>query len=173
MNCPYCGSVVRENEKFCQNCGAALAQTDEAAPPAPIQEAAPSAETPVFTAQQAPRGMSFREFIKSPYCTPDVNKTIRASWIILFVCAGISAIVQIAGGSFPLDGIVMAGIAVWVMRSKSFASGLTACIVGALELILTSIYMGKFAGWLPALAGVYALTATLKAKKQYEAYLKN
>ena len=78
MNCPYCGSVVRENEKFCQNCGAALAQTDEAAPPAPIQEAAPSAETPVFTAQQAPRGMSFREFIKSPYCTPDVNKTIRA-----------------------------------------------------------------------------------------------
>ena len=90
MNCPYCGSEVRENEKFCQSCGAALAQTDEAAPPAPIQDAAPSAETPVFTAQQAPRGMSFREFIESPSCTPDVNKTIKTSWIILFVCAGIS-----------------------------------------------------------------------------------
>ena len=171
MNCPYCGSEVRENEKFCQSCGAALAQTDEAAPPAPIQEAAPSAETPVFTAQQAPRGMSFREFIKSPYCTPDVNKTIRASWIILFVCAGISAIVQIAGGSFPLDGILMAGIAFWLMKSKSFAAGVTACAVGVLALILTSITMGRLAGWLPAIASVYALTAVLKAKKQYEAYL--
>ena len=171
MNCPYCGSEVRENEKFCQSCGAALAQTDEAAPPAPIQEAAPSAETPAFTAQQAPREMSFREFIESPSCTPDVNKTIKTGWIILFVCAGISAVAQIVSGALPIDGILMAGIAFWLMKSKSFAAGVTACAVGVLELILTSITMGQLAGWLPAIAGVYALTAVLKARKQYKAYL--
>lgn len=162
MNCPYCGSEVRENEKFCQSCGASLAQTPIETQ---IQQTADPAAAP------AERPDSFKEFIKSPYCTPDVNKTIKTSWIILFVCAGISAIVQIAGGSFPLDGILMAGIAFWLMKSKSFAAGVTACAVGVIELILTSITMGRLAGWLPAIAGVYALTAVLKARKQYKAYL--
>ena len=76
-------------------------------------------------------------------------------------------------GALPIDGILMAGIAFWLMKSKSFAAGVTACAVGVLEMVLTSITMGRLAGWLPAIAGVYALTATLKAKKQYEAYLKN
>ena len=162
MFCPKCGAEVRPEEKFCQSCGAALAQTT--AVNQIQQPAAPAAEP-------APRPNSFKEFIKSPYCTPDVNKTIRASWIILFVCAGISGIVQIIGGAFPIDGILMAAIAVWLMLSKSFAAGVTACVVGVLELVLTSITMGRLAGWLPALAGIYALTAVLKARKQYKAFL--
>ena len=100
-----------------------------------------------------------------------MNKTIKTGWIILFVCAGISAVAQVVSGAFPIDGILMAGIAFWLMKSKSFASGVTACAVGVLELILTSITMGRLAGWLPAIAGVYALTAVLKARKQYKAYL--
>ena len=160
MFCPKCGAEVRPEEKLCQSCGTPLAQT-------PIETQQPAAPA----AEPAPRPNSFKEFIMSPYCTPDVNKTIRASWIILFVCAGISAIVQVAGGSFPVDGIIMAAIAVWLMLSKSFAAGVTACVVGVLELVLTSIMMGRLAGWLPALAGVYALTAVLKARKQYKAFL--
>ena len=162
MNCPFCGNEVRENEKFCQSCGTALTQT-------PIETRVQQPAAPA--AAPAARPSSFKEFITSSYCTPDVNKTIKTSWIILFVCAGISAIVQIAGGSFPIDGILMAGIAVWLMLSKSFAAGVTACVVGVLELVLTSIMMGRLAGWLPALAGVYALTAVLKARKQYKAFL--
>ena len=161
MFCPKCGAEVRQEEKFCQSCGAALTQTTPA-----VQE-----QTIDYAAEPATRPSSFKEFIQSSYCTPDVNKTIKTSWIILFVCAGISAIVQVAGGSFPIDGILMAGIAVWLMRSKSFAAGVTACVVGVLELVLTSITMGRLAGWLPALAGVYALTAVLKARKQYKAFL--
>lgn len=162
MFCPKCGAEVRPEEKFCQSCGTPLAQTTVETQPQ--QPAAPAAEP-------AARPNSFKEFITSPYCTPDVNKTIRASWIILFVCAGLSAIVQIAGGSFPIDGILMAAIAVWLMLSKSFAAGVTACVVGMIEMIVTSIVMQRFAGFLPALAGIYALTAVLKARKQYKAFL--
>ena len=172
MNCPYCGSEVRENEKFCQNCGAQLAQSAPSAP-APVQNEEPVYQ-PTYTAPAAEntaRPQNLKEFISSPYCTPDVNKNIKTSWIILFICAGISALVQIVGGSFPIDGILMAAIAVWLMRSKSYAAGVTACVVGLIEMIVTSIVMGRFAGFLPAIAGVYALTAVLKARKQYKAFL--
>ena len=162
MFCPKCGAEVRPEEKFCQSCGAALAQT-----PIETQVQQPAATA----AEPAARPNSLKEFIMSPYCTPDVNKTIKTSWIILFVCAVISGIVQIIGGAFPIDGILMAAIAVWLMLSKSFAAGVTACVVGVLELVLTSITMGRLAGWLPALAGIYALTAVLKARKQYKAFL--
>ena len=171
MLCPNCGAEARQEEKFCQYCGTPLMQQSEPAAPVPVQESA--VQQPVFTpaAEQTAKPQSYKEFITSPYCTADVNKTIKTSWIILFVCAGISAVAQVASGALPIDGILMAGIAVWLMKSKSFASGVTACVVGVLELVLTSITMGRLAGWLPALAGVYALTATLKAKKQYETFL--
>ena len=164
MNCPYCGYEASPGENFCRSCGAQLATavpTQEGAVPAQQVYAVPAAELP----------KTLKEFITSPYCTPDVNKNFKASWITMFICAGLSIVVAVAQGSFPIDGIIMAAIAVWLLLSKSFAAGLTACIVGVLELVLTSIYMGQLAGWLPAMAGVYALLAALKAKKQFKAFL--
>ena len=166
MNCPYCGSEVRENEKFCQHCGAALPQN--AAVPvqdnaAPVQEftAAPSAELP----------KSYKEFLSSPYCKPKTKSKITGSAIFLIVCAALSFIVAMMNDSFPIDGILIAGIALWLMISKSFPAGLTACIVGIFELVLTSISMGRFAGYFPAIAGAAAMTATLDAKRQFKAFL--
>ena len=183
MNCPYCGTEIQQTDRFCPNCGAPLAETAAASPEAPaappvaqepqiFQSAgleSPTAESTVYAAPAAPIE-SLKEFMESSVCPQDVKKTLKTSWIMMFICAGISALGQIAGGSFPFDGILMAIIAVWLMRSKSFAAGMTACIVGFVELIVTSIVMHRFAGYLPALAGTYALTATLKAKKLFESY---
>ena len=182
MFCPYCGIELKTSDRFCPNCGAPLnetsaaAETPETAPavqePQLSQSAeleSPTVESTAYAAPAAPIG-SLKEFMESPLCPQDVKKSLKTSWIMMFICAGISALAQIATGTFPIDGILMAIIAVWLIRSKSFAAGLTACIVGFVELIVTSIAMHKLAGYLPALAGTYALTATLKAKKLFESY---
>lgn len=171
MNCPYCGSEVRENEKFCQNCGARLEADVQSAGTAVEPAAEPVTGTAAVPAS-APvdPSLGYKEFITSPYCTPDVNKNIKASWIILYVVAGLSLIVALFSKAPPLDAILIAGVAVWLMTTKSFAAGVTAFIVGIFELIFSSIAMGHLAGYFPAIAGVYALTATLKAKKQYQTY---
>ena len=155
VNCPYCGSEVRENEKFCQSCGAAMDPNR-----APAQQSAVPAAGP----------KNYKEFVQSALCSPDVNKNIRASWILLLVCAALSLAVALINKSLPIDALLIAAVAVWLMLSKSFPAGLTACIVGVLELVLTSISMGRLSGYFPAIAGIYALAATLKGRKEYKAY---
>lgn len=167
MNCPYCGSEIREGEQFCRSCGAPLTAAS----------AAQQTQQPFGTPPQEPAApvtpaapLSYKEFIKSPLCPRDVDKNIRFSWIVMLICAVISVAAQILNGMFPADGILMAALAIWLLVSKSFAAGLTAGIVGVIEMAVTSIAMHKFAGYLPALAGVYALTATLKARNLFKEY---
>ena len=175
MFCPNCGAEVRPEEKYCQSCGAVISQqagTQAVEYQAPAYQ--PDAyQAPVYQTPAPAEKLSYKDFIKSSFCTPDVNKNIKASWILMLICGALSAAVQIVGGSFPIDGILMGGLAIWLMLSKSFPAGLVSCIVGILELVLTTIYMGQVAGWLPAIAGIYALIATLKGKKQYKAYLES
>ncbi len=159
MNCPNCGNEVQPTEKFCRSCGSQLPEN-----------AANTAQTAAVPADPT---MSFKAFVESPYCTPDVNKNIKGSWITLFVCAGLSLIVSLAGKLPPIDAILIAGIAVWLMLTKSVAAGVTAGVVGVLELVLTSIAMGKLAGYLPAIAGVYATVSVLKGSKQFKAFKAN
>ena len=159
MNCPQCGSEGKENEKFCQNCGAPLASPAPAAPPA--------------AAVQSGEKLSFKNFLKSEHCTPDVNKSITTSWILLFIVSALSLGAAAMQGLPIFDGILMAAVALWLLLSKSLPAAVTACVVGVAEMILTSMIMGKFAGYLPALAGIFALTAVLKGRRQYKAYLHN
>ena len=177
MFCPQCGNEVKESERFCQNCGGALpqsaAQQPYAAPAAQQSYIAPAAQQPYGTAAAADRPKNMKEFVKSPYCTPDVNTNIVVSSILMLVCAGLSFIVLVAGKSFPYDALLIGGVGLWLILSKSFPAGVACFAVGVLELVLTSIYMGKFAGYFPAIAGSYAFGAVLRARNQYKAYLRN
>ena len=48
VNCPYCGSEVRENEKFCQSCGAAMDPNRAPAQQSAVQTAANAAHRRFF-----------------------------------------------------------------------------------------------------------------------------
>ena len=162
MYCAHCGAEVREDEKFCQYCGSPVEQSLDTT-------ARQTADTIIDIPEEQPKNL--KAFIKSRYCTPDVNKNNQGSWIVMAICAVLSAGAAIMNSQAPIDGILMGAIAVWLAVSKSKAAGIVACVVGVLEMILTSVMMGGFRGYLPAIAGVYALVAVLKADKQYKAFL--
>ncbi len=163
MNCPNCGNEIRPGEKFCQSCGTQLPElVNNTVPPAYRHAAAVPG-----------KAMTLKEFVESPHCTPDVNKNIKGSWIALFVCAGLSIAVALVNGISPIDGIIIAGLAVWLLLTKSVAAGVTAGIVGIIEMVVSSIAMGQVAGYLPAIAGIYAMTSVLNGNKQFKAFKAN
>lgn len=65
MFCKYCGNQLKEDSKFCENCGAEVNQH--------AASATPVAQTqPVQTANDAPKGLSIAGFICS-FCAPLVG----------------------------------------------------------------------------------------------------
>ena len=193
MNCPNCGAELTQGMNFCQSCGAPVQQApdqqyaqqydqqyaqqyaqqyDQQYAQQYDQQYAQQYDQQYAQQYQQPFvPKNLKEFIKAGLCSPDIPKQIKSSWIILFIVAGISIVVAILGKTLPLDGLLIAAIAVWLLTTNSVAAGVTAGVVGILEMILTSIALESFGGWLPAIGGVYAMIATLKANKQFKAYL--
>lgn len=184
MNCPYCGSEIREGEKFCQNCGAPLTQAPvNAAVPAeeptlvpagldeaPGQSANGSANESAY-AGAAPAPGSFKDFIHSDSCPPQIRKSIRSGWITLLICAVITLIAQLMLGSIPLDAIVLVALAFWLRGSCSKTPAIIALVYGLFGMILSLTQKGAPGGYLVVLAGGLALSNILKAEKIYKEYL--
>lgn len=167
MYCPYCGSEVRENEKFCQHCGAQLTASAQTV-------SAPTQPDPVFyQTQEAFFGGQYsnlKDFINSPVFPENVRKAIRTCWIVLLVCAGITLIFEIIMGIPPIDAILLAVLAIWLRGTYSMVPAALALALGAFSIIYGLIQNGSPSGFLIAIAGVNALSNLLKAKRLFNTY---
>ena len=111
----------------------------------------------------------FKRFVMD-FCDDKTKKNIKWGWIMLYICAGLSTLAAVLNGTFPLDGIIFLGLALWLHLTYSNAAAITACVVAVLEVILNVISTGKMSGYLVVIAAVYAAISTGKAKKAYKVY---
>lgn len=170
MNCPYCGSEVRENEKFCQHCGAQLADTVQNVP-APAQQ-----EPAFYVTPGATPGAQYddlKSFIDSPDCPEKVRKSIKTCWILLLVCAAITLVAEIVAGILPIDAILLVVFAIWLRRKYSMAPAALALALGLVSIIVGLVQSGTPSGYLVAIAGANAVSNILRAKKMFTEYKTN
>ncbi|MBR0040738.1 MAG: zinc-ribbon domain-containing protein [Oscillospiraceae bacterium] len=171
MNCPYCGNVVRENEKFCQSCGAALPQTTAAVQTqTPDYAAEPAFSQPSFTGAQYD---SLKDFVQSPACPEKLRKSIKSSWVLLLVCAALTLAFEIITGIFPIDAILLAVFAFWLRGKYSMVPAALALALGIVSIIVGYVQNGTPSGILVALAGGSAVSNLLRAKKLFDEYKTN
>lgn len=169
MNCPYCGSEVRENEKFCQHCGAQLTADVQNVPATAQQE-------PAFYPTQGFAGGQFdslKDFIESPVCPEKVRKSIKSCWILLLVCAGLTLVFEIIAGIFPIDAILLAVFAIWLKSKYSIVPAALALALGIVSIIVGLVQNGTPSGILVALAGGNVVSNLLRAKKLFDEYKTN
>ncbi len=167
MYCPYCGNEVRENEKFCQHCGAQITVSAQNIS-APAQQDPEFYQTPA--AYFGGRYDSLKDFINSPVFPEKVRKAIRTCWIVLLVCAGITLIFEIMMDIPPIDAILLAALAIWLRGTYSMAPAALALALGAFSIIYGFIQNGSPSGFLIAIAGANALSNLLKAKRLFNTY---
>lgn len=126
--CPYCGSSVSFDAKFCQGCGAPLSAVPvEKTEPAPYQPVTYPAED-VKTPQPTPTAQQY--YVPQP--VPPVSTGGLMAWAIitLFLCTipGIVAIVKTAGINKATTV---------VEQQDRMSSARTWCIVGTVLGVLS------------------------------------
>ena len=150
MICPKCSANIPDDSVTCAYCGSPLVAAPEVVEAAPVK-------------------VGREEFFKS-VCSEKVRKEIKASIIILYVCAGLTLVVELLAGIFPLDALILAGLAFWIQKSKSKASAIVAVAYSAINVIFMLVTAGQFGGWLILVAAIIALVYVLKGEKEWQEY---
>ena len=150
MTCPYCSREIPEDSVICPYCGAVL-------------------DAPAETDAPAPAKLSRTEFFKTA-CSEKVRKELKAVVLVLYICAGLTFIVQLLGGMLPIDGIILAGLAFWIQKTKSMASAIVTLVYAVLSMLLSILVVGNLSGWLIVLAAVFAVIYVNKGNKEWKAY---
>lgn len=195
--CPQCGRVANDNERFCSVCGASLQETiNESANNTgaanstsnenitngaqscrqPVQNAQPAQPTQGTNAayfQTAPKtATTKKEFLKL-----EENKKLytacRASAILCYICAGISVVLMcfILKNWFSIFEIVLiVGLGLGIHLKQSRVCAIILLIYSVINSIFLYIGYGRFGGWLVILAGIYAVIATFNANNAWKEY---
>lgn len=150
MICPKCSANIPDDSVTCAYCGS------------PVAAAPEIVEAPVAKVGR-------EEFFKS-VCSEKVRKEIKAAIIILYVCAGITLVMELLAGIFPLDALILAGLAFWIQKTKSKASAIVAVAYSAINVIFMLVAAGQFGGWLILVAACGALVYVLKGEKEWQEY---
>lgn len=150
MICPYCSREISEESAVCPYCGATLDFIAETEDPAPVK-------------------LDRNEFFKSG-CSEKIRKELKAVVIILYICAGLTFIIQLFSGIFPIDGIILAGLAFWIQKTKSKASAIVTLVYAILSFLLSILVLGSLSGWLILLAAILAVVYINKGEKEWKAY---
>ena len=167
MFCPYCGNEVRENEKFCQSCGAQLPSSAQEASTAVQQTEEIPAQS--FTPARASYD-SLKDFILSPDCPEKLRKSLKSNWIVLLVCAALTLIFELMSGMLPIDAILLVACAFWLRSSYSMTPAIIALALGVLSIIVGFAQNGTPSGVLIAIAGGSAVSNLLRAKQLFKAH---
>lgn len=147
MICAQCGATSDEGQRFCYNCGARLAEPQQAAaaaqtlppppPPAPYQQVpgqyqqVPGQYQMPAPYQQAPAGYAPQVIPNSPMAIASLVSGILA-WVFLPFIAAIVAIVtghmargeiRSSGGRFSGDGMAIIGMILGYAQLALFALG--------------------------------------------------
>ncbi len=150
MFCSNCSKEIPDGSQFCPECGA-------------VQTAA---------GEPAPKAATRKEFFDS-VCPQKIRKEIKSAAIVLYICAAATAVVQILGGMFPIDGIIIAALGVWIHTKKSLAGAIIAVVYAVLSCAITFIDTGSFGGWLILVGAIIALVYIIKGNKLWKEYKAN
>ena len=176
MRCNLCGTENAEGSKFCTSCGASL--ESNVTPTAPVyqqpvqqpvqqptqqyaqpMQSAPVYQQPVQQYNQVPATMTKEEFLALPAMAKD-KKNLKACYIICYVCAAITLVAQLAGGSFPLDAIILAVLGVIIQLKNSFVASVILLAYSIFNFLVCIFALHTVGGWLIIAAGVYAVITT-------------
>ncbi len=104
--------------------------------------------------------------------SPTFKKDLKTAAIITYVCSGIAAAVNIAVNPFGfIDLAILLGLSLGMHLGKSKGCAIALLIVSIIESAIGIALTGMFTGWLWIVAGITAVGAFTKAKKQYQEYL--
>ena len=157
--CPYCGTSVNDDSKFCISCGASLAEVapDASDVPAPVA---------------APRASTREEFLQLPE-NAKMKKEIKSSAIIAYVCAGITLLLSvIVGGSYLslIDVVILVALGLLIHLKQSKAAAVILLVYSVINVIVTLITAHRLGGYLIVIAGVYATIYAFKLDKAWKEY---
>lgn len=124
--------------------------------------------TPVSTVEKV---ATKKEFLKLPE-NKKYRKEINGAAIICYICAGITLLASLATGSFSsiIDVIILLGLGLGIHLAQSKVCAIILTIYGAINMIIITAANGSLGGWLPLVAGIFALVYTIKLSKAWKAY---
>ena len=146
MYCSNCSKEIPDGVQVCPECGA-------------VQTAV----------EPTPKVSTRKEFFES-VCPAKIRKEINAAAIILYVCAAITAVVQVLAGALPIDGIIIALLGLWIHLKKTKAAAIVAVVYAALSCIGNFVVSGSLGGWLILAAAIIALVYICKGDKLWKEY---
>ena len=149
------------------------------------QYAQPMQGTPMFNGQNAQymqynqynqynqagqyQQLTKEEFINLPAMEKQ-KKNANACAIICYVCAAITLIVQLVGGGFPIDAVILGVLGGIIHWKKSFIASVILLAYSIFNFVICVFVLQTGGGWLIIVAGVYAVVTTYKINKAYKEY---
>lgn len=177
MYCPKCGKEVENGASFCGACGAKIETQPEYGSDYQQQAAPAYTNADPAYANAAPMinrsAVSKKEFIKK-YGSEKLRKNINSMSIVCYILAAISVGFGVTStGDFwsLIDVAILVGLTLGMHLGKSKACAILLLIVSIIECILTSIMLGRPAGWWWIIASASALSSFVKLDKEYNLFL--
>ena len=134
--CPFCGSIVKEDSEFCQNCGAALEEQRSKNYPPPSQSSSLAFSGYSSQSTQGSATSSYRQYPSTTYVTPrkQDDSEVVGSIALVFAILGLIGVLPCIG---TLIGLILGGNAKNKgNRNGSIAFGISMfTIIGGLVLI--------------------------------------
>ena len=138
-------------------------ETPAAAPAKPVQT------PPVSSARKAPADL--KEYIEQ-YAPDQTKKQLSAGLILAYVASGITGVAAlILGQPYMLFDVLLVLVpAVILQLRKTKSAAWVLLIVGAAEMILTTVSAQRLSGWLPFAGALTAFLALRSAAKEYDQF---
>lgn len=165
MQCQNCGANNPDSEQICQNCGNRLTEESQS-----YQQSGNQSYNQFQGSANA--RMSAKEFYNHP-SMKGIKMNLRGAAIILYVCAGLTFIVNgiiQMNLCVVIDVILIAGCALGIQLAKSRICAILILIYSCINSIVTMVISGRPAGVLIILAAFYSVTATFNYHKLWKSY---
>lgn len=120
--------------------------------------------------QAAPQ--TFEEFCKLPQFMKYV-KNIRTCGILCFVFAVITLLASVVFAKNYAgigDVLILVGLGVLLITKRSFAAAVALLVYAVISMVISLVTTGTPGGYLVVIAGILALSATLKLRKAWKEY---
>lgn len=161
MKCPSCRAEIQPGQPFCQYCGAKQPANQPWGNP--YASAAPAEN----------RNISKSEFFRS-FAPDKMRKNIRASAILCYVSAAITAVLAVMFNPFMfLDVIIVLALGLLIHLRQSRVCAVLLLAYSLFNCVAMLLSTGQFSGWLIILAGVFAVIYTFQLEKAYQEFCGN
>lgn len=114
---------------------------------------------------------NIKEFAQRFCEKKDVN-SIKVSYIILYVCAGINAVIGLINKNpyCLFDVFLLGGLGLWLQLTYSKVPAIIATAYGVFSMLFYLIAFHQLGGWLILAAGIGAVVTLIPFHKKYNLY---